>query len=639
MSGTSTELMKSERAQDEAAAGRALTRKTFPPVDEGLGLAARTAWLSAILALFICLTLAGALPHLRTLHRGDELNFVETALRFGSGTTEPFGLRHGTGLPMVLFGEYGVWYLLARVQGQMRTQTDMAIAYLNDPWMFVLIGRLTVMVAGVGVIVLTYQIGRKLFSAAAGLVAGAFTGLSLGVIVVAVQIRDDLPATLLLLVSFLFSWQLAGGSQSLRHPMRVVGKAGLALGLASAIKYTAVLGCLFVALGCVWSARTQQDGHVGIAWKSVVGRWLVGALAAVGGFLLLTPTAVLQPALFTKGVHELTFGFTEFPQATPPLLVHVLMQLPANVGVLLAMLMGIGALIVWRLAPTKAAFLLTYPVALLALLSPYVGAPYHLIPALPFLAILAAGGLAIVFERAIRHRTAVRMALIAGALLVLAPSATDACRFVALLQRPDTRLLAREWINGHLPAGAHVLVEGARYGEMLLGVDLPSHEAGAREDLEAVLQAGGRGELARLRLKWAQEHPQPGGFRLTKVLTATPELLEQTGAAYVVTLGYFDPDLFSREPVGVIEPLPCQKPGFLVERQATRRRLERDYAPLARFDPGVPFHETFPLLFLGDFARLRQVPLAGDRSSLSQGPLVQVYERRDGATNTGSASE
>ena len=588
-------------------------------------------WLGLILVGAVLTYLVSILPHVASVHSGDEANFIETALRMGSGTLEPFGLRHGTGLPMLLLAEFGLVYLIGWMQGTMHAPIDVAWLYLQDPGRLFLMGRLTALVVGGVVIGLTYLIGRRLVSPIAGLLAATFLGLCFLPVTLVARFKEEFMALALLLLAFLGSIRLAGlMGGTVRHPRRLAFWIGLALGAASACKYTAVLGGTFVALGVVWSARitTQQS------WETRWRHWiLTGLLVGVGaalGFFLLTPALLTEGGLLVRGMQELVSGYTEFAQPLPPTVIRLSRNLPDAVGMPLAILMGIGSIWgVWRRDRTTW-LLLMYPVMLMIFLVPYIPVASHLMLALPFLCLIAADGLTRLVHLFHMPPRLARLYVVVVAGVILWHTYLDTWRFISVLRRPDTRLLAQAWVEQHVPHGAHLLVEGARYRTMSMGPELPGTPDVWREDLAAIEANGGRGRLLHMRWAFASTHPPAATFQLTKVFLATAEMVEALKPAYVVTTGYFDEELFEDEPTYVVEAsCSYHLPEVRRQRPPLHALLQRDYLPVASFDPGMRFHGAFPELSIGDFSRLRRLPLWGDRTRLFQGPLIRIYERND----------
>ncbi|MBI4323010.1 MAG: hypothetical protein HY596_01895 [Candidatus Omnitrophica bacterium] len=589
---------------------------------------AQRVWLGVILIVALALYLAGALPQVDRLHGGDEVNFIETALRMGSGVLQPFGLRHGMGLPILLVVEFGLLYLVQHALGSMQAPIDLAWLYLRDPTIFFLLGRLTVLVSGLGVIVMTWWLGCRLRSPVVGLIAAAWTGWSVLPLTMVMRFKEDLPALFGVLAALGCAAQLAGLAGGRMKPLSLALWAGVWIGAASAFKYTAVLGLAPVLLAVWWSAPSGT-GRPSARWRVVAQRSLVVLGGTLAAFVALMPSLLLDRRLLLAGVHDLAFGFAEFHQPIPPTVTRLLWHLPGVVGAPVALLAVVGsAVLLWR-HRRLGVFLLAYPVALLVFLSPYLGSPTYLALMVPVVALTAAVGFVTVAAPFLSSPTPARRVCLVGlAGLCLWPSVVDDVRLIALTRRPDTRTLARAWVQANVPSGAHIVVEGARYADMWLGPTLPGRADVLAQELMQVEARGGLGRLAQMRLALAQAHPPAAAFALTKVFTAAPDALDRMRPEYVVTSGYFDLDLFDQESPRRIEAPPCHKPGFLQARLALRDYLARDYIEVARFDPGVRFHEEFPVMYTCDVARLQRVPVVNGWRQRHQGPVVTIYRRK-----------
>ncbi len=588
---------------------------------------AQRAWLGVILVVALALYLAGALPQVDRLHGGDEVNFIETALRLGSGVLEPFGLRHGTGLPILLVIEFGLFYLVQHILGSMQAPMDLAWLYLRDPTIFFLLGRLTMLVSGLGVIVMTWWLGRQLRSPIVGLIAAAWTGWSVLPLTMVMRFKEDLPAMLGVLAALGCAAQLAGLIRGRMKPLPLALWAGIWIGAASAFKYTAVLGLAPVLLAVWWSAPSDA-GRPSARWRVLAQRGLVVLGGTLAAFVALMPSFLIDLKLLLASVHDLAFGFSEFRQPIPPTVTRLLWHLPGVVGAPVALLAVFGsAVLLWR-HRRLGVFLLAYPVALLIFLSPYLGSPTHLALAVPFVALLAAVGFVTIATSFRSPSLLARSVLVGMTGLCIWPSVVTDVRLIALARRPDTRALARAWVQANVPSGAHLVVEGARYTDMWLGPTLPERADVLAQELEQIKAHGGLGRLAQMRLELAMAEPPAVAFALTKVFTAAPDALERMRPEYVVTSGYFDLDLFDQESPLRVEVPPCHKPGFLDARRALRDYLAQEFVEVARFDPDLRLHEEFPLMYTCDFARLKRFSLAADHRQVYQGPVVTIYQRK-----------
>ena len=105
-------------------------------------------------------------------------------------------------------------------------------------------------------------------------------------------------------------------------------------------------------------------------------------------------------------------------------------------------------------------------------------------------------------------------------LLVAAPSLYASARLGILLQRTDTRLLAAEWIESHVPAGSRIAMVGSGFGYPRLH---PGREW-LRQQHEDLRRAGFPAKSLALQLQYGSCPPSPS-YHLLSVLPDNPHSL------------------------------------------------------------------------------------------------------------------
>jgi Dolichyl-phosphate-mannose-protein mannosyltransferase len=182
-----------------------------------------------------------------------------------------------------LFQATGVEAFRVRRGGGLFTPT----AYLLARWLQALFGTLSVL--------LTYLIGRRLFSSRVGLAAALLLS------VVPWHIRQSVifkPDILLVLTTLLaFWWSLRAAEQPTAGSYL---KAGTGIGLALASKFNAGPIALPLAAAALAQAlRGRGEGAGSRWWRPLLWLALAGA-AALAVFLVLDPYAVLDPDLYRR---------------------------------------------------------------------------------------------------------------------------------------------------------------------------------------------------------------------------------------------------------------------------------------------------------------------------------------------------
>jgi 4-amino-4-deoxy-L-arabinose transferase-like glycosyltransferase len=273
---------------------------------------------------------------------------------------------------------------------------------------------------------------------------------------------------------------------------------GAVIGLATGIKYPALL-----LLAPAWVACVLGSRHAG--WRRWVGNGIVPVAAAAGlVFVATSPYLFLNPetrravlGVFGSIFPSLFPGLV--PKALPAALLemgperhwwsgyayHLTMSLRHGVG-LLPTVLALPALVWGCLSPRPIGRIAVAWVVVYAAvhgLSPMLLARY-MTPMLPALFLLEAG----LLLSGLRRRGAswqLALGVVAAGALLATPLANSVATD-RLLARPDTRLLATEWLAAHTRPGDRVLLAGTvfwAYGEPLMppGVERLRLEPGASE--------------------------------------------------------------------------------------------------------------------------------------------------------------
>ncbi|MBM3307537.1 MAG: glycosyltransferase family 39 protein [Candidatus Eisenbacteria bacterium] len=448
--------------------------------------------LVAIVAVAAILRLKGigwGLPH---AYHPDEGSILIHSLGFGTGDLNPHWFRWPSLFMYVVSAMYGVYFGAGMVLRQFSSPADVVRQYVADPTPFWLIGRLASAVLGVATVWTTHRFTRRAFGQPAALIAAAFMA------VMFLHVRDshyatpDVASAFLASVSLLFAQRAISrsGSEDLLF-------AGFFAGLAASTKYPGAI--VIVGALAAWIALRRVGAAP--AWA------LPGTLAMLAlGFVLGTPFSVLSPSEFMRDI------LTQVTMVSQPGVAQEASSFVAGLREIFGRTVGSGvgwpvvalalaALLVpvrfmggapsWSVDEREAAYatqerraaaegrmlaaLYALAVVLVAALMTVKRSTY-LTPALPAIAALAGAGLdgalAAAFSgtaRGIIGRTAAAArrgpaAAFIGVALVAAVGAPSVL-FVASLDRPDTRTLAKHWIERHVAAGSRVAVED--YGPVL----------------------------------------------------------------------------------------------------------------------------------------------------------------------------
>lgn len=529
----------------------------------------------------------------------EEGHFVPVAIGFFGGDLNPHYFLNPPGYTELLYVVYAAWY---------GGRAAAAHAFATDPSEVFLLARLAVALLGVAAVWLLHLAGSRFFDRRVGVLAAALGAVAFLPVFYAHLALNDVPAmapaTLGLLGAALV---LRGGG------VRAALLGGLGAGLAAGTKYTAGIVLLPLLSAIAVAARGQREPR-----GRAVARPAAAALgAALGGFLLANPYALLDAHGFFEGVRSqrrLAAG-EELPKLGLTQrngLVYYLWSLTWGLGWAPAVAACGGALLLAVRDRWLALVLLPAPLLFVLFMGSqerYFGR--WLLPVLPIAILLAAWfGLELARGIGLFAPRCALPALGAIAVLLLGQGLFASIHDDRVLSRPDTRGSARAWLLAHVPAGARVVIEPFVPRRWLLDPDR-AHPATA---------SGGRWRLWDVSHAAVDERGRPLRARETRYVrvdqyerTLRPALIDRYlahGFCWVVT----GSDQYARAYV---------QPGQVPQALAYYAALGRRGAVVARFSPYAA--GATPPAFNFDWS-FDYYPFAYARP----GPLIVVHRLRGG---------
>lgn len=452
------------------------------PPAEGPDRTRRWVWpaLALVLGGGLALRLWGirqGLPFAYNTDEGD--HFVPVAIGM---------LRNGSLDPHYFSNPPAFTYLLRVLLGVSYGGRDGALhAFALHPGDVYTLARVAAALLGTLALWLLYATGARLFGRVVGLLAAAIEAVAFLPVFYAHLALNDVPTLAPLTLSLLGCAGILRRGRLRDHLI-----AGAGLGLACATKYTA--GIVLLPLLAVVTAR-YLDGAPEAGRRALAGL-TVAAAAALAGFLLANPYALLDYAGFHAGLlHQSTLSSEAQGKLGAPRqggLLYYLWSLTWGLGWAPAVAALGGAIAIWKVQGRLGWMLVPAPILFLAFMGlqgRYFGR--WLMPILPILCLLAAfcavwlargAARALAAGRPFRspgidpagahgsrrdpsHGRARRPAALAaalGGLLALALLAQGLIYSVhsgLVLSRADTRTIAREWMLAHIPLHARIVVE------------------------------------------------------------------------------------------------------------------------------------------------------------------------------------
>jgi hypothetical protein len=411
--------------------------------------------LIAILALALGLRLWGisfGLPYELTEDEGKE---IIRALKLGAGEYHwEFGKG---GLYYILFVEYGFLYVFWWMMGHVDSTHEFALEVIRDPSMLFLLGRVTVAIMGALNCLVVFDIGRRLYGLRTGLIAAIIGAAAFEHAAHSHIINVDIGTTLAIWVSI-----LAYVEYERRGDRRWLIGAGVLAGVALAFKIPGgiILPALFLAIG----SRSENWHQPGRMFKE-------GGIVLLATFVtlsLLTPEWMLiNPAGFvytfkkfnapadTLGVEKaipfLTtrHGLEPYGYVQSLLRDHnLILTLTALIGLAVGFLQKQRWSIIWGVV-------IVLFVGIMSMSNR--GQPErYLLPIMPCLWLLSSRAIVTIGAR---HT----WLIVLGLASVVAVPLIALVRENSELTKPDTRIVAKEWIEANIPSGAKILMDGYRH--------------------------------------------------------------------------------------------------------------------------------------------------------------------------------
>lgn len=390
----------------------------------------------------------------------DEGHEIRRALKLGAGEYY-WGFGKG-GLYFILFVEYAflyvVWWLTDRIAGA----NDFAMQVVRDPTMFFLLGRLTVAIMGTLTCLVVFHVGERLYNRRVGLVA-AFIGATAYVHGTHSHlINVDIGMTLAMWASLLayLKYEKSGGRRWL------IG-AGILAGIAIAFKLPGaiILPALFLAIGSRlenWRyprAMVKESGVVLLTTFAtltiIAPEWIVDLRANLKPYSTVTNRQGATTGAFEGGRKEAfrlvtTLRGSDWTGHVRSLARdhNLLLTVCAVIGA------GLGFINRHRWSVVFSAVTLLFVAVMSA--SNRSQPEYYLLPIVPCLWLLASQAI-IVLTRRYFWLTAIAIAC------VVALPLTALVRQNVEWTQPDTRIVAKQWIETNIPSGAKILADSYQY--------------------------------------------------------------------------------------------------------------------------------------------------------------------------------
>ncbi len=403
--------------------------------------------LVAVLVLAALLRLLGLRFGLPDKLYFDEFGLVNHALGFGRGDLNPHWFEYPSLQMYVLFAVYVLVFAAGRLIGAWHSGWDFAVAYFRDPTLLQTISRGVTVLYGALSVWLLYHIVRRWWGRAAALPAALVLAVSPMHVINSHYVTTDVPMIcMVLLALWLAQCALDQGSR------RKLFLAAFVAGLAGAAKYPGL------AMVPVVAAAPFLFLQVGLKRRVLDAVGL--ALTGLAGFAAGAPFTFLDWRAFRAGMAFQSnlvgkVGHLGFEASRNGWLFHARYSLPEIMSWSLILLALLGLILSLRRAPARTVWLCLFPAAVFAVIgSQKTLFSRYALPLAPFLALFC--GVAYCWLLSWRHSAGWRVALTLLVASLCLPVGLDSLSWSLSNSFPDTRSVARRWIEDRLPPGSAV---------------------------------------------------------------------------------------------------------------------------------------------------------------------------------------
>lgn len=316
----------------------------------------------------------------------------------------------------------------------------------------VLTGRALSALWGTGTVLLLVLLGRRLYGARTGLLAGALLAATVLHVQNSHFATNDVPLTFLVLLALTFMVEIVDRGRPAAY-----AAAGAAIGLAVATKFSALPLLLPLAVAAAFRARSERT------LRRALGGIVLGCVAAAAAFAIGEPYALLDAKGWLHDIleqsqmvrHAGLMPYTTQYVGVQKVFYDLRELVVWGMGPLLGLAALAGTLGRFRRGRTIPAgewVLLAWVVPFFAVTCSFdVKFVRYLLPIYPLLVLWGAAWLQEWAGRAAAGRWARGVVAAGTALYLLA--------FLTIYTRPHAAVTASEWFDAHAPPGARVLIQ------------------------------------------------------------------------------------------------------------------------------------------------------------------------------------
>ncbi|MBI1803710.1 MAG: glycosyltransferase family 39 protein [Ignavibacteriae bacterium] len=332
--------------------------------------------------------------------------------------------------------------------------------------------RIVTLLFDIGTIIVTYKLGKEYSSPAVGLVAAAFVAVNPLHVLQAHYVTVDTPLTFFTVLALLYIHRI-----SIEPKRKWYIRTGFSIGLAAATKYTGAVLLLVLLVVQFLRAGTVREKIHSLKSKDLG----ISLFTAAYIFIALNPYLFLSFSEFWRDFsyeqHHAATGHLglDVSQTTPGY--YLLEVFPQYLGWLLYGFFLLMTIFASVQRDRKLGKLLFFPLVYFLVVGSWeMRAERYILPIIPIVLLISAIGIVQLWERIVdrgmkrmiilQKRFSPAATLVGLCTLVIIQPVAEVYKFERTIALPNTRTIARKWIEQHFAQGA-AIATGA------FGIQLP----------------------------------------------------------------------------------------------------------------------------------------------------------------------
>ncbi|MDP8236100.1 MAG: glycosyltransferase family 39 protein [Candidatus Erginobacter occultus] len=425
--------------------------------------------LAGLVVLSLVLNLWGITYGLPNRYYPDEGRIVNNALAFGLGDLNPHYFNYPALSMYLLFVLYIFYFITGQLAGLFASATDFQLLFFSNPSSFYLLGRGANALVGTASVFLLYKLGRETFhNRKIGLLAGVLLATLPYFVYYSHFIVTDILQMFFVLASYIFIIRILRTGK-----LKNYFWAGALAGLGTATKYSPIVLIVPIALAHILYLSANRDKF---SFSRLFWFPLLAAVCLILFFLIGSPFNFLDYRSFYESLQfrmllgsEHTFGTADPTQTAWLIYPRLIFFHSFSVFNRLDPIgfVFVGGMI-WAAVRRRKEDLLIclYPLLVYLMMGSWsFGSNRYSLPLIPFFALWGARA-AVEAGETLRKKTNREWLrrLAAGGIngfiaLVLILSLANSALGNRRLTSPDTRTLARKWIEAKISPGTPIAIE------------------------------------------------------------------------------------------------------------------------------------------------------------------------------------